>query len=163
MEWKLEAGTAESSHLGVQVGGTGPNQSTSDILKPQSLPLVTNFFQYCHTLPNPLQTATNCRPSNQTQEPIGPFLFKPPQSPYQVVWPSFNVLGMSDLDIYSFVYFLYMKLYCCTVLYTVAVQMVVSHLVVAENFTQDLCSLQQCSLQPKDLFIIICKYTVAVF
>jgi hypothetical protein len=47
--------------------------------------------------------------------------------------------------------------------YTVAVQMVVSHHVVAGNWTQDLCSLQPCLLRPKDLFIIICKYIVAVF
>ena len=43
-------------------------------------------------------------------------------------------------------------------MYTVAVQMVVSHHVVAGNWTQDLCS-----LWAEDLFIIICKYTVAVF
>ena len=42
--------------------------------------------------------------------------------------------------------------------YTVAVEMVVSHHVVAGNWTQGLCS-----LRPKDLFIIISKYTVAVF
>jgi hypothetical protein len=47
--------------------------------------------------------------------------------------------------------------------YTVAIQMVVSHHVVAGNWTQDLCSVRPCSLQPKDLFIIICKYVVAVF
>ena len=47
--------------------------------------------------------------------------------------------------------------------YTVTVQKVVSHHVVAENWTQDLCSLRPISLEPKDLFIIICKYTVAVF
>ena len=47
--------------------------------------------------------------------------------------------------------------------YSAAVQMVVSHHVVAENLTQDFCWLQPCSLQSKDLFIIICKYTVAVF
>ena len=41
--------------------------------------------------------------------------------------------------------------------------MVVSHHVVAGNWTQDLCSVRPCSLQPKDLFIIICKYVVAVF
>ena len=42
--------------------------------------------------------------------------------------------------------------------YTVAVQMVVSHHVVVGNWTQDLYLLQS-----KDLFIIICKYTVAIF
>jgi hypothetical protein len=36
--------------------------------------------------------------------------------------------------------------------------MIVSHHVVAGNWTQNLCS-----LWPKDLFIIICKYTLAVF
>jgi hypothetical protein len=36
--------------------------------------------------------------------------------------------------------------------------MVLSHCVVAGNWTQDLCS-----FWPKDLFIIMCKYTVTVF
>jgi hypothetical protein len=42
--------------------------------------------------------------------------------------------------------------------YTVAVQMVVSHHVVAGNWTQNFSW-----LRPQDSFIIICKYTVAVF
>ena len=37
------------------------------------------------------------------------------------------------------------------------------HHVAAGNWTQDLCSLWPRSLQPNDLFIVICKYTVAVF
>ena len=64
----------------------------------------------------------------------------------------FPFLFKKDLFIYFYVYE-----------YTVAVQMVVSHHVVAGNWTQDLCLFQPCSLQPKDLFIIICNYTVAVF
>ena len=40
----------------------------------------------------------------------------------------------------------------------IPLQMVVSHHVVAGNWTQDLCS-----LRPKDLFIVITSYTVAVF
>ena len=47
--------------------------------------------------------------------------------------------------------------------YTLAVQMVVGHHVVDGNRTQDLCSLWLRSLRPKDLFIIICKYILAVF
>jgi hypothetical protein len=42
--------------------------------------------------------------------------------------------------------------------YTVALQIFVSHHVVAGNWTQDLCFLRPCYL-----FIIKCKYTVAVF
>jgi hypothetical protein len=62
------------------------------------------------------------------------------------------------------VYFLKIYYICMYVyMYTVAVQMVVSHHVVAGNWIQDLCSLQPCFLQPKALFIIICKYTVAIF
>ena len=68
-----------------------------------------------------------------------------------------------------FIYFILFYVYE----YTVTVLMVVSRHAVAENFIQDLCSLQPrslrpcslwpCSLWPKDLFIIKCKYTVAVF
>ena len=47
--------------------------------------------------------------------------------------------------------------------YIVAVQMVMSHHVVSGNWTQDLCLLQSRSLWPKDLFIVIGKYTVAIF
>ena len=49
--------------------------------------------------------------------------------------------------------------------YTIAVQMVVSLHVVVENwiFRTSACSGRLHSLQPKDLFIIIQKYTVAFF
>jgi hypothetical protein len=75
----------------------------------------------------------------------------------------------SDL-FFSFFYLFYV----CE--YTVAVQMVVSLHVVVGNWilgllltqvgpahSDQLCSLSPCSLHPKDLFIIIHKYTVAVF
>jgi hypothetical protein len=57
-------------------------------------------------------------------------------------------------------WFCFLKIYLLFYVYeyTVAIQMVVSHHVVAGNWTQDLCS-----IRPKDLFIVICKYTVAVF
>ena len=59
--------------------------------------------------------------------------------------------------------FFFFKIYLFYVYkYTVAVQMVVSHNVVAGNQTQDLCLLWPRSLGPKDLFII-CKYTVVIF
>jgi hypothetical protein len=81
---------------------------------------------------------------------------------YLLLIRSLLLMAYSTFFLSRFIYLFYVYEY------TVAVQMVMSHHVVAGNWTQGLHLLQPHSLQPhllqpKDLFIIICKYTVVVF
>jgi hypothetical protein len=60
-------------------------------------------------------------------------------------WGLFSLLSFLSKDLFIYLFYVYE--------YTIVVQMVVSHHVVAGNWTQDLCSLRPCSLLPKDLFM----------